>query len=321
MSDLSQAFDSFTNAMINAANVAIAADTSKKDRKFAEKMYNKQVEDNRKNWEMQNAYNHPRQQMIRLTESGLNPHLVYGTGAVGNSASVPAGSSLPSYHSTMVPQFQAMQLGQLYLQNQALAKDIEGKELDNDNKRLAYLKESENAQYYKEIADINFEILNSKRNVQFIDESIKQYEAYLNNLRNDWTHYYNHDYPSFCYDDNGNLVEERVNRFNDKVKKQLEGLIGQNFAAEMKLRPAELNNVIKKTDILVEELKLYPAKLRSMEANAAYDELKLSLAQNGININDPMWARILGRILNELFPEGAIHEGVETLKSWLPWNW
>lgn len=32
-------------------------------------------------WERQNAYNHPKQQMKRLSEAGLNPNLVYGGGA------------------------------------------------------------------------------------------------------------------------------------------------------------------------------------------------------------------------------------------------
>lgn len=36
-------------------------------------------------WNMQNEYNHPRQQMQRLQESGLNPNMVYGGGVSGAS--------------------------------------------------------------------------------------------------------------------------------------------------------------------------------------------------------------------------------------------
>ena len=32
---------------------------------------------------MQNAYNHPQEQMARLEEAGLNPNLIYGTSASG----------------------------------------------------------------------------------------------------------------------------------------------------------------------------------------------------------------------------------------------
>lgn len=42
-------------------------------------------------WEMQNAYNHPKEQMKRLQEAGLNPNLIYGTpssSSVGNASNI-----------------------------------------------------------------------------------------------------------------------------------------------------------------------------------------------------------------------------------------
>lgn len=45
-------------------------------------------------WNRQNEYNDPSAQMERLKAAGLNPHMVYGNGAVGNSA-----GSAPSYGS------------------------------------------------------------------------------------------------------------------------------------------------------------------------------------------------------------------------------
>lgn len=42
-----------------------------------------------KMWELNNAYNHPSEQMARLRKAGLNPNLMYGQGNVGNSASPP----------------------------------------------------------------------------------------------------------------------------------------------------------------------------------------------------------------------------------------
>lgn len=38
-------------------------------------------------WNMQNAYNTPAMQMQRLTEAGLNPHLMYAQGNTGNASS------------------------------------------------------------------------------------------------------------------------------------------------------------------------------------------------------------------------------------------
>jgi hypothetical protein len=39
-------------------------------------------------WNMQNAYNHPQQQMTRLRQAGLNPNLVYGKGADNTATAI-----------------------------------------------------------------------------------------------------------------------------------------------------------------------------------------------------------------------------------------
>lgn len=46
-------------------------------------------------WAANNAYNHPLNQMERLKQAGLNPNLVYGNGAVGNTSSQPSAYSAP----------------------------------------------------------------------------------------------------------------------------------------------------------------------------------------------------------------------------------
>lgn len=61
-------------------------ETNKANRELAELAYQQNVEQ----WERENAYNHPAQQMSRLREAGLNPNLVYGNGsAVQTSAHSP----------------------------------------------------------------------------------------------------------------------------------------------------------------------------------------------------------------------------------------
>lgn len=49
--------------------------------------------ENKKMWDRQNLYNSPQEQMKRLIAAGLNPNLVYGKGAVGNTA-----GQMPSYN-------------------------------------------------------------------------------------------------------------------------------------------------------------------------------------------------------------------------------
>ena len=45
-------------------------------------------------WERQNQYNSPAQQMQRLREAGLNPHLIYGGGQPTNTASAVQGTNI-----------------------------------------------------------------------------------------------------------------------------------------------------------------------------------------------------------------------------------
>lgn len=51
------------------------------------KNYRMQRTDSLKDWNMQNEYNSPQQQMARLKAAGLNPNLVYGNGATTEGAS------------------------------------------------------------------------------------------------------------------------------------------------------------------------------------------------------------------------------------------
>lgn len=68
---------------------------NRQSRDFAREMYGRQRMDALTDWNMQNAYNAPDQQMQRLINAGLNPNLVYGNGAVANSPQAPRASSAP----------------------------------------------------------------------------------------------------------------------------------------------------------------------------------------------------------------------------------
>lgn len=78
--------------------------TNAKNRKFQEKMYDRQRSDALTDWNMQNAYNTPSAQMARLRAAGLNPNLVYGHGADSQEAA-PVRSSSPSGVSGQAPRF------------------------------------------------------------------------------------------------------------------------------------------------------------------------------------------------------------------------
>ncbi|WNK13131.1 MAG: DNA pilot protein [Microvirus sp.] len=74
--------------------------TNKANKKYATQMYDRQRSDSLADWNMQNQYNSPAEQMSRFKEAGLNPNLIYGQ--MSNSPTVRS-SSVPSYEGK-VPQ-------------------------------------------------------------------------------------------------------------------------------------------------------------------------------------------------------------------------
>lgn len=70
---------------------------NKRQVKFTKKLMDYQQDINLANWNLQNAYNHPAEQVKRLKQAGLNPNLLYGTGSAstGNAGDI-GDASAPS---------------------------------------------------------------------------------------------------------------------------------------------------------------------------------------------------------------------------------
>jgi len=106
-------------------------------------------------WNMQNEYNNPQEQMKRLQAAGLNPNLVYGNGAVANSATSikaeapqswnpkapeydlgsPARQGIDRYFDTQMKQAQLKNLEaqNTVIQEEALLKQSQRINLDQSN--------------------------------------------------------------------------------------------------------------------------------------------------------------------------------------------
>lgn len=72
----------------NRRNRKYQTEQNQKDREFAREQYAVQRGDALSDWAREAAYNSPEQQMNRLRQAGLNPHLVYGKGADATMGSV-----------------------------------------------------------------------------------------------------------------------------------------------------------------------------------------------------------------------------------------
>ena len=136
---LASAIPSIISAGTSAANALSQGATNRKTREWNEAMYQKQREDALADWARTNEYNAPLQQMARLKEAGLSPHLIYGGGA--NSISQPVRSTDTKSWSPNAPQIDGAQIVSQYfgVQQQQNALEIQkqqiaGLKLDNEYK-------------------------------------------------------------------------------------------------------------------------------------------------------------------------------------------
>lgn len=80
-----------------AINAGTQSATNQSQLSYSREMYDKQRADALADWNMQNLYNSPKEQMTRFKEAGLNPNLIYGQ--MSNSPVVRT-SSPQSYNPT-----------------------------------------------------------------------------------------------------------------------------------------------------------------------------------------------------------------------------
>lgn len=115
---------------------------NKRAERFARSMYDKQRQHAVDDWHMMNAYNDPSAQMQRLRDAGLNPNLVYGSGADATTSSAPRSSQShqPKYETPKLDlgsvAMQAMQMKQL--QANISRTEAETNRIDADTQAMLY---------------------------------------------------------------------------------------------------------------------------------------------------------------------------------------
>lgn len=128
--------NALNNALTSNANVIMASNTSRQDRKFSREMSDLAWQRNLEAWKMQNEYNLPTNQYARqlqgLKDNGLNPNLVYGSSsAIGGAAGAVSPYKFENLHSTAVPRFSDNDpLGQI-LSTRLLQTQIQAQEANN----------------------------------------------------------------------------------------------------------------------------------------------------------------------------------------------
>lgn len=144
-------------------------------------------------WNAQNAYNTPAMQMQRMKEAGLNPNLVYGSGAGQTTASAPPKAPVPQVDNElaslaqmsltpMISLYQDWQVKKAQIDN--LQAETRSKQTMNMLNSLKVLQEQERKPYYSVNAINEAELRQHKasigkyQNVSAWQKSLYDREAY-----------------------------------------------------------------------------------------------------------------------------------------------
>jgi hypothetical protein len=268
-------------------NAASQSGMNKKTRQWNERMYGMQRKHALQDWQMQNAYNSPEQQMARLKAAGLNPHLIYG-GGPGN-VSQPVRSTDTKSWNPSAPQFD---LGAAAKSALFTGVDLELKNIQRDRiqeltqvaRQQALNQASQTAKNVQETAKSKFQLQQAESLQSYVAEAaklgVKQQEA--------------------------NLQSTLTNTQRTTQQIVTEALMQQ---PNLNLALAEIDQ--RRANIAKTEEERYNIRqdTRNKERTGILQQLEIDLREKGINPNDPAYMRVLGQAIDKPFEE---------LKNW--WN-
>lgn len=242
------------------ASNASTARQNRLARKWARQSYERERQDSIAFWNMQNAYNSPQAQMQRFKDAGLNPNLIYGQ---SNESAAPSPPSMSN------PQFRTADWSGLSAVGGVLGQyyDLEAKQAQVDNLRA--------------------------QNTVLLEEGLlkdAQRQSTLQGIRR----------SQFDLDLDTELRDVTTDARRENLRK-LRADIGISLREDER-RAALSAASLRESAERVLNMRLEGGRLRAATANLWKDDhlkqLDIELRRNGIMPTDPIYARILGRVVN-----------------------
>jgi len=150
-------------------NALVATNLNKENQEFSREMSDLAYQRTNEMWQRTNDYNTPEARMQRLQAAGLNPHLMYGTGATGGGTTQPGTPAQAKYQGVMPKmdvvgnmmrtyndmRFKNQQIELMKQQKLNMLQDNIGKQLSNRMKTIDASKHSEIKKYQLQGLDAN----------------------------------------------------------------------------------------------------------------------------------------------------------------------
>ena len=255
-----------------AYNSAQVGKTNLKSRQFAESMYQWQRNDALADWNRQNEYNSPTQQMKRLKEAGLNPNLIYGNGnATAISSSQPRGSNAPAW-TPHAPQVDPGAIG-----------EVVSKYFDTKIKQAQY----DNLVATKENIDADTAQKRSTTENIGIKSNRAQFDLDLEKELRDLT------------------IQTRLYG-TAKIKQEVNNMFSANQRAEISNSQSIAESVErvllmkKREGQITWDNQRIQATTANIKADTQIKEAELLLRKQGFTSSTPQFQRLIGKIVNNL---------------------
>ena len=240
---------------------------------FSREMYERQRRDALEFWNMQNTYNSPANQMARFREAGLNPNLIYGQGNNGNAGTISTPDVQPVNFRASTPGDGLASAGLTFL-NSMYDLRIKGAQADN---------------------------LETQNEVIQQDAKLRAVQVAAGLTRNG-REMLGLSLDSELYSTNADLQRERLRQTKVTTDIALRRDEREAVMQSSNLREAAqriINMRMQAAQSSAERARILESVQQIKRSNILQD-LEIQLRKRGITWNDPMYARVAGRIIGEV---------------------
>lgn len=259
-----------------AANIMATGSINRATQRWNEQMYGRQRADALSDWQMQNLYNSPAEQMKRLKEAGLNANLVYGNGVKTEAG--PVRSTEAKAWNPQVPDFSGIGRGvssaiQTY-QDVALQQE-QVKIMKQQQQNMAMDNTIKSAQLAGMLQDNTRKALDYRRSDLGYQRDLETYDTSVALLQE-------------------NLRKMRTGidlsiQGNERANLQSSQSIQESIARVGAIAQSNLTQVAQRGEIA--------QRVQSLQKDVQLKDLDIALKSKGIMPGDPWYFRVLGQVV------------------------
>ena len=299
-----------SQAINNAGSILAQSNINKRTQKWNEKMYAQQRQDSLADWAMQNEYNSPLAQMARFRDAGLNPHLIYGQ---TNTADAVRSTNVQGWNP------RAPQLNLNGASVMASYYDVKLKEAQIDNLRTAntvatqeaILKAAQTANTAQQTAKSTFDLDLAKSlretSLQAAEANLRQTQAVTDKTIADTTMTLDNNERQKAL--TASSLQEAAQRILNSRAQELEtkARTGQTLTQTEAIKLGMQNTRLSSDNLRLEAERLRES-IKNLNSDNTIKQLDIQLKKGGIQPQDAIYWRVLGRLLESFKQPGKKQE-------------